>query len=51
MTDGILLLMYERRKYKSSPEDSLLKNIQRLIRIKIGAEKNEWLKTESIELD
>lgn len=46
MTDEILLLMDERRKYKNKPDDNTYKDIQRLIRSKIRVAKNDWLKHE-----
>ncbi|XP_030759769.1 uncharacterized protein LOC115885121 [Sitophilus oryzae] len=50
MTDEILLLMDERRKYKNKT-DGMYKDIQRLIRTKIRIAKNKWLKRECSELE
>ncbi|KAK4883449.1 hypothetical protein RN001_006768 [Aquatica leii] len=44
MTDEIVLLMDERRKYKNETDGNTYKDIQRLIRSKIRIAKNECLK-------
>lgn len=48
MTDEILLLMDQRRKYKS--DKNKYNELQRTIRSKIRIAKNEWLKNECDEL-
>lgn len=51
MTDEILLLMDERRKYKNEAQGNKYKIIQTLIRSKIRIAKNEWLKRECAEME
>lgn len=51
MTDEILSLMNNRRKYKNQTDKSNYKHIQKLIRTKIRLTKNVWLKQECEDIE
>lgn len=51
MTDEILSLMNDRRKYKNRTDESNYKHIQKLIRTKIRLTKNVWLKQECEDIE